>query len=209
MRLTQNIFLGYCVVFSVLLILSVAAASKTLTDLLLPLFFLPIAAYFFIEIALKIKQAKVRSDTSRHTQKPFVIMSKEFLGTLILFVLLLGSSLFRILYGSTTSGSLITPLGANPTTTPAATESSSLAPSDRFFPPIIRIKAQDEKTFVNIHQEASSTARIIFKAKNGEIFPVNNEQGDWYEIILDNQSKGFVNSQFVIAETNAIQIKTK
>jgi len=207
MRLTQNIFLGYCVIFSVLLILSVAAASKTLTSLILPVFFLPIAGYFFIEIALKIKQSKLKSGSSSSDTKSFSFTSKEFLGALLLFLFLIGSSLIRILSSSPTS-ELISPLSSLlPNSVSPESLDQTASPSSSL--QVIRIKTEDQQSLVNIRQEASATAEVIFKAKHGQIFPLVAKHNDWYEIILEKGIKGFVNSQFSVAEDDATLIKTK
>lgn len=69
--------------------------------------------------------------------------------------------------------------------------------------PIITIRTEDGSSIVNIRQEATTSAKLIGKAKHGDTFALISKDSDWYQIKLSSGSAGFVSARFVAGDENS------
>jgi len=77
-----------------------------------------------------------------------------------------------------------------PKTTPAFIRKNLLTPIDAK-------TAKVSKDSVNIRQSPSESAPIIGKAENNEILAVLEDKGDWYRIVPNENSFGWIHKKFV------------
>lgn len=179
----SKILLYYCFIISLFITVSGVLTSVGNETFLLQLFFLPVT----LTLGYAIVKRKIP------TLSP--IGSKTFLFAMLVFLLLFSVSFVRVLTASNQQAS--NRHGETETVIPATISPTPTLIKQQF----ILLKSEYEEAQVNIRKEATLSASIIGKAKYDEQYPVVAKDGEWYEVVLEDKTHGFIHEDFVFEAT--------
>lgn len=146
--------------------------------------FLPVPLYFAFTLLSQIKN-------KGQNQESLSLRKKTTLVFIILFFLMLSGSIVGITKTNKQEEFLL------PSPIPTSTSSPAKEKAEKKY---IVIKTDEENVKVNIREEASKSAKILLKASNGQKFALQEIQKEWYKILLDNGSFGYIHKDFAYKE---------
>ena len=87
---------------------------------------------------------------------------------------------------------------ASPTSTPSPfIDEEVVKENTQIITPKLIIKTDDFDSLINVRQSADITSPIIGHVKHGDSFEYQARIQDWYQIILPDNSFGFIHQDFV------------
>jgi len=186
----NKFFFYYATLASILISFSGFASSKNTGQLLFQFLFLPITLYFVIALVTR----------SGHSTFAPPHAKRFFLVSLIVFLIFFATSLYRLFTNpqtpppkaQTTTGIKLTPsTSASPSATPEETPPPPTTPTVTF-------DLSDPDNRANIREEPSTDSPIILKANADDSFPLVSENENWYQILLPDDSTGWVSTDIAI-----------
>lgn len=167
--------------------------AKSPEQLLMLIVFLPVVLHFIIAIYLKIRTRKISTLPSTPEKGSIRKKLVSFLFIVALFLFLLSVSIVQVQNKLFRKQPLLTPTQeVLPTQEPVPASPSAF---------LIRVISDNPKSLVNIRSEASSEAAVLKKAAVHDTFPFIATHHDWYEIILDQTTTGFIYKEYGAKET--------
>jgi len=165
----KKILLYYCSLLAVFITISGILINSNLKNISTQLVFLPVPLYFLYTLVSQFRQPK-----------------KLVIGGLFLAILL-AIGLVNV------SKSVV----KVPPSPPPPAVQKAVEPEATQETPKLIIKIDDPKSWVNIRQEASTSAKIIGKAKHNQIYQSLSKENDWYQIEFKNTNTGWIHQDFV------------
>jgi len=182
-EIAARTFLLLCTIMATIASISGVLNIKTTQDLIFQVLFLPVSLFFIFEtIQVFFLNKKPLAESLFSGRKPILIFS---LSLLIIVVAIKSLNLTR-------------PKETKLETTPIPVLSSTPTPQptkDNL--PKITIKTKNPQTIVNLREAPSTNSEIIGGLKSGQVYSLIEEKGDWYNIKIDENTKGWVYKDYI------------
>ncbi len=174
----KKILFYYCFILALFISISGIIASQNTVTLMFQLLFIPITLYFAYSVFIQFFDKKNKPITSSVMNRGALFI------TLVLFVLLLVTSIMRVV--------------KKPQQEVKKSPSISISPNPRaVITPYLMVKSNYQKDIINVRQSPNSTSKIIGVLDTKKKYQIVSRKNQWFEILFENGIKGFVNEKFI------------
>jgi len=200
MSKASAIFLYYCTLIAVFMSVSGFLASRTSPDApLFQLIFIPITLYF-IFTSFKTTKGLVGKEHSAIFDVGLSGRKTSLVVFFLLFAVLLGIAVKNIFFSKSIENDVNTAPIVVQNTDNSAKENALVFKKDAAVAGLsnkLTVTADTPDSPVNIRQGAGTSFPIIGRARDGQEFTYGEVQGEWYQIVLEEGQKGFINKKYI------------
>lgn len=173
----KKILFYYCTALALFISISGIVSSRSTSQLLMQLIFLPVTIYFCYSLIVQLTKKEKTSTDDAKIKRASVVFSILLLATFLTI------NIINIVNKSTKS---IKTVSKNvPESKPKPTPVS-----------FITLKKDYLKDKINVRDSASTSGKIIGRLEN-KPYQLVSKKNDWFEIIFENQTHAFVNEKFI------------
>lgn len=187
-KILSIVFFSYCVLASLFIAVSGAFTIRSHQSVVFQILFLPLVAYFIIEILLQLRGGFSEKNWS------FLFSKRRMIASVIIFLVFVFGGILKITIAVKKTDT------TNPEPDKTAliyNKSTSPSPFGNPEPKRLEIVINDGSPAVNIRKSATLYSPIVAETKVKDIFELVKKEGQWYEIKLNENETGYIFENYI------------